>query len=76
MQTLNICTHVHTGNTFSTIRGHILEWSLFPDEEAVQQQFEPEAILNFVPFEESSYETDPVIGDIENRVCYTCTLYI
>ena len=58
------------GNTFSTVRGHIFEWTLLPDEEAIQQQYEPEAILNFVPFEESSYETDPVIGSIESRVSH------
>ena len=64
-------THTHTGNTFSTIRGHSFEWTLLPDEEATHQQLEPEAILNFVPFEDSSYETDPIIGALEGRVSHS-----
>ena len=63
------------GNMFSTVRGHTFAWTLLPDEEAVQQQPEPEDILNFIPFEESTYSTDPVIGRLESqvRVCvYVC----
>ena len=56
------------GNMFSTVRGHEFSWTLLPDEEAVQQQPEPENILNFMPFEESTYSTDPVIRELENRV--------
>ena len=53
---------------FSTVRGHEFSWTLLPDEEAVQQQPEPENILNFIPFEESTYSTDPIIGELEGRV--------
>ena len=56
------------GNMFSTVRGHEFSWTLLPDEEAVQQQPEPENILNFMPFEESTYSTDPIIRDLENSV--------
>ena len=56
------------GNMFSTVRGHTFAWTLLPDEEAVQQQPEPEDILNFIPFEESTYSTDPVIGRLESQV--------
>lgn len=56
------------GNMFSTVRGHEFSWTLLPDEEAVQQQPEPENILNFMPFEESTYSTDPIIKDLENSV--------
>ena len=56
------------GNMFSTVRGHEFSWTLLPDEEAVQQQPEPENILNFMPFEESTYSTDPIIRELENRV--------
>ena len=52
---------------FSTVRGHVFEWTLLTDEEAIHQQLEPEAILNFVPFEESSYATDPIIGQLEKQ---------
>ena len=52
---------------FSTVRGHVFEWTLLRDEEATHQQLEPEAILNFVPFEESSYATDPIIGQLEKQ---------
>ena len=57
---------------FSTVRGHEFSWTLLPDEEAVQQQPEPENILNFMPFEESTYSTDPIIRDLENRVYSAC----
>ena len=53
---------------FSTVRGHEFSWTLLPDEEAVQQQPEPENILNFMPFEESTYSTDPIIRELENSV--------
>ena len=56
------------GNTFSTIRGHELVWSLLADEEAVQQQADPEAILTFMDFKESSYSTDPIISALEKEV--------
>ena len=56
------------GNMFSMVRGHEFSWTLLPDEEAVQQQPEPENILNFMPFEESTYSTDPIIRELENRV--------
>lgn len=56
------------GNMFSTVRGHEFSWTLLPDEEAVQQQPEPENILNFMPFEESTYSTDPIIRELENSV--------
>lgn len=59
--------HCSLGNMFSTVRGHVFEWTLLPDEEATHQQLEPEAILNFVPFEESSYATDPIIGQLEKQ---------
>jgi len=56
------------GNMFSTVRGHVFEWAFLLDEEATHQQLDPEAILNFVPFEESSYATDPIIRGLENQV--------
>ena len=57
------------GNMFSTIRGHVVEWMLLRDEEATQQQLEPDTILNFVPFAESLYTTDPTIAALEEQVC-------
>ena len=62
-----VCYHCFLGNMFSTVRGHVFEWTLLTDEEAIHQQLEPEAILNFVPFEESSYATDPIIGQLEKQ---------
>ncbi len=61
--------HIHLGNTFSTLNGHVVEWQLLPDEEeeAVHQK-EPGAILNFIPFEESTYSTDPAIRRLEAEV--------
>lgn len=53
---------------FSTIRGHVVEWMLIRDEEAKQQQLEPDTILNFVPFSESLYTTDPIIAALEEQV--------
>ena len=35
------------------------------DEEATHQTTEPEAILHFVRFDDSSYATDPIIGTLE-----------
>ncbi len=58
-----------SGNILSTLGGHIFEWTLLPDEETTHQQASPEAILNFIPFEESSYSTDPVIATLEQEVC-------
>ena len=53
------------GNTFSTLRGHRFEWLLLRDEEATHQTTEPESILHFVRFDDSSYSTDPIIGSLE-----------
>ena len=53
------------GNTFSTLRGHKFDWMLLRDEEATHQTTEPEAILHFVRFDDSSYATDPIIGALE-----------
>lgn len=53
------------GNTFSTLRGHRFDWLLLRDEEATHQTTEPEAILHFVRFDDSSYSTDPIIGGLE-----------
>ncbi len=53
---------------FSTVRGHVFEWLLLKDEEAVHQQFDPNAILSFVQFEDSAYSTDPIIGQLEDKV--------
>ncbi len=64
-----LCLYLSSGNIFSTLGGHIFEWTLLPDEEATHQQASPEAILNFIPFEESSYSTDPVIRSLEREVC-------
>ena len=58
---------VAIGNTFSTLNGHVVEWQLLSDEEAVHQK-EPGAILNFIPFEESTYSTDPAIRRLEAEV--------
>ena len=65
---ITLCFLLFLGNTFSTIRGHVFEWTFLLDEEATHQQLDPEAILNFVAFEESSYATDPIIRDLENQV--------
>ena len=56
---------VCVGNTFSTLRGHRFDWMLLRDEEATHQTTEPEAILHFVRFDDSSYATDPIIGSLE-----------
>ena len=61
-----ICTF--SGNMFSTLNGHILDWLLLPDEEATHQQAEPESILNFILFDESTYSTDPAIRKLESEV--------
>ena len=56
------------GNMFSTVRGHVFEWSLLKDSEAKHQTLEPDAILHFVDFSDSVYATDPVIGLLEEQV--------
>ena len=38
---------------------------LLRDEEATHQTTEPEAILHFVHFDDSSFATDPIIGALE-----------
>lgn len=53
---------------FSTVRGHVFEWTLLRDDEAVHQQLDPDSILSFVEFEESSYSSDPVISLLEDQV--------
>ena len=58
----------YTGNIFCTLGGHIFDWTLLPDESATHQQAPPEEILNFIPFEESSYSTDPAIRILEEKV--------
>lgn len=65
-----------TGNTFSTLRGHRFDWLLLRDEEATHQTSEPEAILHFVRFDDSSYETDPTIGALEARGQYGDTVLV
>ncbi len=66
----HMCIYIHSlvslasGNILSTLGGHMFEWTLLPDEEATHQQASPEVILNFIPFEESSYSTDPVIATL------------
>lgn len=47
------------------MRGHRFDWLLLRDEEATHQTTEPEAILHFVRFDDSSYATDPIIGALE-----------
>ena len=53
---------------FTTVRGHVFEWTLLKDEEAKHQTLEPDAILNFVEFSDSVYATDPIIGKLEEQV--------
>ena len=70
---MHIPTLIHTyvsvtGNMFNTVRGHIFQWSLLKDDEVSHQQPDPDAILSFVPFEDSSYSTDPIINLLEDRV--------
>ena len=81
----SLCPHVllsvacflpRTGNTFSTLRGHRFDWLLLRDEEATHQTSEPEAILHFVRFDDSSYETDPIIGALEARGYYGDTVLV
>ena len=74
-----LCMYVHvlhhSGNMFSTIRGQIIHWSLLTDLETPNKhQSDSDDILTFVPFEESSYATDPVIGALENKVSCTTSL--
>jgi len=45
----------------------VVEWLLLSDEEAVHQK-EPGAILDFIPYEESTYSTDPAIRRLEAEV--------
>ena len=54
---------------FSTVRGHVFEWTLLRDEEAKYQQLDPESILSFVLFKDSSYSTDTIIETLEEMVC-------
>ena len=53
---------------FSTVRGHVFRWSLLKDEEAVHQELEPDAILEFVRFTESAYTTDNITEALETKV--------
>ncbi len=53
---------------FSALNGHILDWILLPDEEATDHQAEPDNIINFISFEESTYSTDPAIKKLEAEV--------
>ena len=55
---------------FSTVRGHVFQWTLLKDDEAVHQQLDPDAILSFVQFQDSAYSTDPIIGELEDKVCF------
>lgn len=54
---------------FSTLNGHIVDWGLLVDEEATHQQAEPDEILKFILFEESTYSTHPSIRKLEAEVC-------
>ena len=53
---------------FSTLNGQILEWILLVDEEATHQQDEPDGILKFILFEDSTYSTLPAIRKLEAEV--------
>lgn len=53
---------------FSTVRGHVFQWTLLKDEDAENEQLVPESILSFVQFRESSYSVDPIISSIEYEV--------
>jgi hypothetical protein len=53
---------------FSTLNGQILDWILLPDEEATHQQAEPEEILKFILFEESTYSIEQAIRKLEAEV--------
>lgn len=53
---------------FTTVRGHVFEWTLLKDRDALHQTLEPDAILNFVEFSDSVYATDPIIGKLEEQV--------
>ena len=46
------------------------------DEEATHQTVEPEAILHFVRFDDSSYETDPIIGSLESAGLHGDTVLV
>lgn len=59
---------VFTGNMFSTVRGHVFQWTLLKDEEGENQQLVPESILSFVEFRDSSYSVDPIISSLEEMV--------
>ena len=45
-----------------------MDWILLPDEEATHQQAEPDEILKFILFEESTYSTLPAIRKLEAEV--------
>lgn len=62
------CHLLRTGNMFSMLNGHILDWILLVDEEATHQQAEPDEILTFILFEESTYSTQPDIRKLEAEV--------
>ena len=59
---------------FSTLNGHIVDWMLLTDEEATHQQAEPDEILKFILFEESTYSTQPAIRKLEAEVSGWCLL--
>jgi nuclear pore complex protein Nup210 len=52
---------------FSTVRGHVFEWALLKDDEAVHQQLDPESILSLVKFKDSLYSTDGIISSLEDQ---------
>ena len=55
------------GNMFSTVRGHVFRWTLLRDEEAVNQELDPDAILEFVQFTNSAYTIDSITEALENK---------
>ena len=60
---------------FSTLDGQILDWILLPDEEATHQQAEPEEILKFILFEESTYSIQLAIRRLEAEVRFCGLVY-
>ncbi len=53
---------------FSTLNGQIFDWMLLVDEEATHQQAEPDEILKFILFDDSTYSTLPAIRKLEAEV--------
>lgn len=53
---------------FSTLNGHLMDWLLLPDEEATYQNAEPDEILKFILFEESTISIHPAIRNLEAEV--------